>query len=395
MRPRSVILVTLFVVAASLAAPMVAADDPDLSVYAPTKTLVAGSETTLTVQLVNTAEPENRQPEAARAVRVTLGAGDAPLSVKSGTTAAGEIPNGGVGQVDFQVEVDNGAEPGSYDLPVKVRYQHDGLTYIEDYHVTVEIEGQARFAVENAQSDLSVGEDGDVEFTVTNVGHETAHDAVVQYTGESRNLHFDEVEYAVGNLEPGESTTATFSGEVSEGAGDGPRRLNFVVQYDTEDGEPRKSDPVHARITVGEKTSLFSVTPTDATVEAGSGRAISFEVTNDGQKTVRDINAKLFVNAPLSSSDDEAYIDELGPGESATVIFQVAASGPALAKSYPVSVDFQYDTVEGDTKLSDTYRQPIDVTQPEDTGLPVTFLVAGAVAVGVVTVLGWTWRRRR
>lgn len=378
-----------------MAAPMVAAEDPELSAYAPTKTLVAGSQTALTVQLVNTAEPEGRQPEVARAVRATLRAGDAPLTVKSGTTAAPQIPNGGVGQVDFQVEVDEDAEPGSYDLPVEVRYQYDGSTYVRTRHVTVEIEGTARFTTENVQSDLSVGEDGSVEFTVTNVGHEVANDAVVQYTGQGRNLHFDETEYAIGDLEPGASTTVTFAGEVSEGAGDGPRRLSFVVDYETEDGESRKSNPIHTRVTVDEKSSLFSVSPADTTVEAGSGRAISFEVTNEGKQTVRNVNAKLFVNAPLSSSDDEAYIDALEPGESATVTFQVAASGAALAKLYPVSVDFQYDTADGDTKISDTYRQPIDVNQTEDSGLPTAYIVGGIVVVGLVSVIGWSWRNRR
>jgi hypothetical protein len=394
MTARSILLVTLFVVGASIAAPMVAAEDPELSAYAPIRTLDAGSETAVTVQFVNTAEPEGNQPEVARAVRATLEAGDAPLSVKSGTTAVGEIPNGGVSQADFQVEVDADAEPGTYQLPVEVRYQHDGLTYVRTYEVTIDVEGQARFAVENVESDLSVGEDGSVTFAVTNVGHEVARDAVVRYTGESRNLHFDEVEYAVGDLEPGESTNVTFSGEVSEGAGDGPRRLSYVVEYDTDDGEARTSDPLHARATVGEKRSLFSVAPTDATVEAGSGRAISFEVTNEGEETARNVNAKLFVGDPLSSGDDEAYVAELAPGESASITFQVAASDGALAKSYPVSLDFQYDTEDGDTKLSDTYRAPIDVTRSDDSGLPVS-VVAGVVAVGVATILGWTWRRRR
>ena len=394
MTVRFVLLVTLFVVGASLSAPMVAAEDPQLNAHAPTKTLVAGSETALTVQLVNIAEPEGRQPEAAQAVRATLQAGDAPVTVKSGTTAVSQIPNGGVSQVDFQVEVDADAEPGTYQLPVEVRYQHDGTTHVRTYEVTVEIEGQARFAVENVESDLAVGDDGSVTFTVTNVGHEVARDAVVRYADQGRNLHFDEVEYALGDLKPGESTNVTFSGEVSEGSSDGPRRLSYVVEYDTDGGKTVESDPLHARVSVGEKQSLFSVSPADATVEAGSGRAISFEVKNEGEETVRNVNAKLFVNAPLSSSDDEAYVAALEPGESATVTFKVAAGGSALAKSYPVSVDFQYDTPEGDTELSDTYRVPIDVTGTDDSGLPVS-VIAGVVVVGLATVIGWTWRRRR
>ena len=393
MTTRTILFVTLLIVGSALAVPALA-EDPDLNAYAPGRTLEAGAETAITVQLVNTADHGGRQNEVARAVRATLESGDAPLTVKSGTTAVPEIPNGGMSQAEFQIEVDSDAEPGIYELPVEVRYTHDDTTRTRTLSVTVEIEGQAQFEVQNTESDLSVGDDGTVTFTVENVGHEIANDAVVRYTGESQNLHFEETEYALSELQPGESKNVSYSVEVSTDSGDGPRRLPFVVEYENSAKETVESSPMYAHVNVSEKRELFGVTPQDTRVTAGSGKAITFEVTNRGEDTVRDINAKLFVNAPLSSSDDEGYISELPPGESATVTFQVAAGASALEKPYPVSVDFQYDTENGETKLSDTYRLPIEVTKPEESDLPVTSIAAGLVVLALAASLGWTWRRR-
>jgi hypothetical protein len=77
----------------------------------------------------------------------------------------------------------------------------------------------------------------------------------------------------------------------------------------------------------------------------------------------------------------------LDPGESKTVRFSIGASGGALAKNYPVSVDFQYDEPDGDTKLSDTYRLAVAVEETEESGPPLvlvgalvlTVLVGGAI----------------
>ena len=67
----------------------------------------------------------------------------------------------------------------------------------------------------------------------------------------------------------------------------------------------------------------------------------------------------------LTSSDDEAFIDRLESGETETITFAISAGGSALSKSYPVSLDFQYDDADGDTLLSDTYQVPVTVEEPE------------------------------
>lgn len=393
MKRKNILLVTLLVGSALVAMPAGADEVPHISAYAPQGSVEPGSQTTLTIQLVNGGDGDT-DVQTADVVRTTLEARDAPLTVRTGTTVVPRIVDGGVATVDFQIDVDKDAEPGTYELPVKVTYEHDDSVTTKTLSVTIEVEEKARFEITDENAGLSIGDEGTVSFTVENVGSKTAHDAVVLYTGHGQNLHYDEIEFAIGDLEPGETTDVTYTVEVSDGAGAGPRRLSHVVEYVDDDETALKSTPLYAHVTVEKKQALFAVDPRETSVTAGSGTAITFEVTNQGETTISNINAKLFVENPLSSSDDQAYIDELGPGESASVTFQVAASGSAFEKSYPVSVDFQYDNADGETKLSDTYRVPIGVTIPEETGLPMTTIYAGLAALGLVLVLGFTWMRR-
>ena len=57
-------------------------------------------------------------------------------------------------------------------------------------------------------------------------------------------------------------------------------------------------------------------------------------------------------------------------------------------------MDFRYTDSDGDSKLTDSYRLSIDVTEPSDDGggLPLGPLLIGLVVVGGVG--GVLWRRR-
>jgi uncharacterized membrane protein len=152
------------------------------------------------------------------------------------------------------------------------------------------------------------------------------------------------------------------------------------------------SDPLYARGTVAQQRDTFSV-DTDATVAAGSSETIEMQVTNEGEEPLSAVSAKLFADAPISASNDEAFVEELGAGETATLTFRISASGDAIAKPYPVSLDFQYDEPDGDTKVSDSYQVAIDVTERSGGGLLSVFAVPGGVGgagvgLGVVLSLG-------
>ena len=132
---RALILILVVAMVVVPAATVVVADtrgEPHLSAELPDNRVEAGEVTALELQISNTATVESgsRNPTdiqratAARGVRVSLRSGDAPIQVRTNARRLGQIPDGGVASVPFEVVVDEDAEPGRYRVPVDVEYTY-------------------------------------------------------------------------------------------------------------------------------------------------------------------------------------------------------------------------------------------------------------------------------
>ncbi|MFC7044397.1 COG1361 S-layer family protein [Halobacteriaceae archaeon GCM10025711] len=287
---------------------------------------------------------------------------------------------------------DDDTTNGSYPVNLVVNYKNDNEIDEQSdvLQPGIDVGHEQTFAIRDTSSTLRVGDDGDVTGTLVNTGRTTVTNAVLVYQPENKNLHPRETEYALGTLGPGESADFAFRLDASSEADPGPRVLPYQVRYRNLDDEVRKSDTIDIQVDVGPETDEFDLRPVNAEVVAGAGSTVTIEVTNTADQTLTDVEAKLFTDDPLTSDDDEAFIERLEPGESAEIKFSIGAAGTALAKTYPVSLDFSYEDERGDTELSDTYRVPVRVTEAESSGPPFTLIGIGGVAV--FGVLVW-WKR--
>jgi hypothetical protein len=298
--------------------------------------------------------------------------------------------------LEYEATAGDGAETRSYTLHATVDYDDAdgnpatsralplGMTPVPEQ----------TFAVRNVDSTLRVGEEGTLTGEVVNAGDRPARNAVVVLAGTTGTVSAVEREYALGTLEPGAAGAFRFDLEASADAEAGPRQLSLAVEYRDLDDEPRTSDDLDVRAQVGERRDEFDVVALDATLTAGSSGQLRLAVTNTLEEPVTDVSAKLYLEEPLSSSDDEAFVERLAPGETATLTFEAGATGGAVAKDYPVQVDVRYDDADGDTLISDTYQLAVGVAVSErGSGLPVTLLGAGAAALVVVGGV-LAWRRR-
>jgi hypothetical protein len=505
---------------------------PDIGIYSPQNELEPGQQTTMEVYVTNSGTVDKNGPArftdrvtSARSASIVVESGDAPIEVNTGQYPLGTVSEGTRGPIPIDVTIADSAEPGTYEIPVRVRYTYtravdyetsaSGPTDISytDFTVdqtrtlTVEITDAPTFEVVDVQSDVQIGERGDVELALTNTGTRTAGDATVSLTsssdevsfgstsesgqsyvgewrpGETKRLTYsvaldddatlrdyplsatvsynDEdgiarqstplttnvdpapeqgfelqdvdgdlrvgeedslsgtlrndgpgsirnavvelsvnnpdiaprtTEFAIPDLEPGETADFEFDVDVTAAAAQGAQRFQLVVDYENGQGDGRRSEALSTRVDLGPQRDAFVVDAVDARVQAGGGTQLQLRVTNNGDETLTDISAKAFVSDPLSADDDEAFVAELAPGESVPITIAVSAGGDAITKTYPVKLDFQYTEPDGDTKVSGTYAAPVEVVPSEDDGLPVGGIVAAAVAVGAV---GAVWYRRR
>ena len=295
----------------------------------------------------------------------------------------------------YRVGASSEVEPEPYNFDLSVAFDDTDGVREESAGSTVGIAPapEQEFSLSNATGNLRAGEDGTVEATLVNDGPRTVDNAVVNWESDHSNLSPQETEYAVGTLEPGESTTVSFGVDASDSAREGPRQFDFTVGYEDDSGDQQESDTLSVQSEVAASEDEFDVEPVNATISPGGSGTIDLTVTNTREVPLRDISAQLFADSPISADDDEAFVSELGPGESTTLTFSISAGGSALEKTYPISLDFQYEEPDGDTPVSDTYQVPVTVSSPNGGGgLPV--VVIGAVLLVVVLGVGGYLRFR-
>ena len=383
---------------------------PDINVYTPDNEVTPGTTTEFAIQLDNEGELD-RGKEAdrelvttARSVVVEVDDGDAPVTVKTGTQSIGTLTESEPRNVPFRIEVPDSANPGTYELNVEIEYDYTSKvrqqpgkvndqtqkSKSEDYEVKIEISDDARFEVTDVDSTLRVGEEGEITGQLENVGGEDATNAEVSFAPESETIVALESSVAVGDVPAGEAANFSIPVEVTSEAEAVPRRFDLPVSFRDENGIRQTDDDPEFLAEVAGKRDAFDIEPVDASVEAGGSRALDIEVTNQLDETVTDVEGKLFADDPLDSSNDETFTESLDPGETTTVTVDLSSSGGATPKNYPASMDFRYTDSDGDSKLSDSYRMAIGVTEPEDDGgLPIGALLVGLVAVAGLGALLW------
>lgn len=332
-------------------------------------------------------------------------------------TFVGTWEPGETRRVTVEARFAPGARQRRYAVDATVAYDRDGRRIQAEPlpFGVVPDDGQA-FGLGNVNSTLQVGSEGRLSGTLHNRGPDAVENAVLvlepsggtpggsrsatsssgsatsasgSVTSASGSVTTSETEYALGDLEPGESVPFAYDLDVSSSAREGPRQFTFRVRYEADQGTTT-SDPLFARATVGPRRDAVAVEPIESEMRAGSDARFVVEVTNTAGEPLADVSAKLFADDPISARDDEAFVDSLAPGESTRMVFEVAAGGDAIPKAYPVSLDFQYTEPDGDTKLSDTHRVPVTVT--DDGGGLLPFAV-GSITLGGLGI-GFVWRLR-
>ncbi|WP_133304621.1 COG1361 S-layer family protein [Halonotius aquaticus] len=389
---------------------------PNLSPYVSDNEVTPGSETTIEVDISNDGtfidgnEADRSAVTTARDVVVKLRAPNSPISVNTNAVALGEITEAGSPKTAaFDVTVPKGVDPGTTDFRVTLDYSYTSKAQNVDSGVPITINQEqidtetetvpirvtddARFEVTELDSNLRVGEEGEITGQLENIGRDDARNAEVSFAPDSETVVALESNVAVGDIEAGETAPFSIPVEVTSEAEAVPKRFDLPVTFRDTNGIRQSDDDPEFRVDIGSQRDAFLIEPVDSSIEAGGSRALDIEVTNNLDEPVSDIEGKLFADDPLDSSNDETFTTELDPGETTTVTVDLSAASGATIKNYPASMDFRYTDADGDSKLTDSYRLAVSVTEPTDDGggLPVVPLL---LVVLVVAGGAFLWRRK-
>lgn len=330
---------------------------------------------------------------SAQSPSVQFGSGSQPQSQTSVFIPA--LAPGETQTASVRVTTTDGSTAGQYPIQATVEYETpNGISGTSD-PITVggEVKGEQRFALTEVTSDLRVGTEGNVTATLVNRGPNTAKDAVINLQAPATGIEPQRTEFALDNLAAGSEETIRFPVTVNDNADSGPYQFAYTVSYEDRNGNDQQSDTLNTRVQVAEQRDVFTVAAINSSLQVGSSGTIELRLTNNDDKTLRNINAKAFVDDPLSASSDEAFVPVLKPGESTTIVFELSAAGGAVAQPRPLEMDFQYEQPDGDTVLSDTYQVPVNLTPAAEGGLPMT-LIGGVIVIAVLITAVLIYRRR-
>ncbi len=343
-------------------------------------------------------EVENTGTEAANETRATIsGGGGVVIDGEAAEEVLGDIEPGDSATAIVNAQIDEAASGGEKPLDLEFTYRDSNGVQQEAEPETASLApaDEQEFSIQNVVDDLAVGYDGDVSGEVHNDGPHTIDDAVLVVEPMSESLFIEDTHYALPEIEPGEAADFHFPTDVSGQADGGDRQLQFSVEYTGGDNSPLEDGPHSERVVVEDYQDEFAIEGDNISVPQDGTEEFTLEITNDRSETLSNIDAMLYTSGELDTDNDEAFVDELEPGETAEITFDVSASDQATAETHPVELDFQYDTERGDTTLSDTYQHPVEVENvaDDDGGITGTLVgILGALTVAGVGITLW-WRR--
>lgn len=346
----------------------------------------------VTVENVGT-EPASEATLSLRSAdeELTFGRGSAEARAFSDAWQPGENRT-----FEFRARVASDAVQREYPVAATVSYTDVDGVQRASRELTAGIVPQAEvaFAVRNLSSDLYVGEPGTISGTVGNRGPVPVERAVLVYRSSSPHVAPVDGEVALGRLAPGDRRNFTFEVDVGDGASAGRRQLNLTVRYRDARGNPGTSDPLEPAVRLRPERDWLTVTPENATFDVDSDNRLTVRVRNVEDVALSDVRGRIEVTDPFSSASRVAYVPELGPGETATLAFEVTVSEDAVATQSSVSLNVTAERPDGETVRLDAYVVPVTVTEEEGTD-DSTLLGVGAVVAVVALVAGWWWLNRR
>lgn len=346
---------------------------PDLDAYVVDKHVVAGEETTLDLVIVNagtvesgsTTPSRNAEVTTARGLTVSVEDDGVPLSVSTGRQVVGSLPEGATDPIEFEVAVDD-AEPGTYEVPVNVRYEYtdyiseaDGTRTETDVTRTIEvpivIQETASFDVVAVDSDARVGSTDMVAVTVENVGKATANDTRVTLAATNADTTFggdaSSVTRYAGSWETGERKTIRVPVTTAQHAVPGGYVFDMTVDSEAPDGTSQQSRTIGVEVRVRPEQT-FAVADTESTVSVGESGTYTVTLVNTGPIAVRDATVRLTSQTGVvrfgNASSATHFVGTWGPGENRTVTYEVTTADRAETRRYALSATVAYLDGEGD-----------------------------------------------
>lgn len=246
----------------------------------------------------------------------------------------------------------------------------------------------------------------------------TALGITASLNSKSRQIDVKSGDQVVASLKSGDKTQSPlkFTLKIGEHAPAGKYPLNLNISYDYQDNVRvyasqlvtsgstptlanfresyiyQKANQTLPIMVIVKRQADFEILNSSGVLSAGSKKSpISATYKNIGEDPIKDAVARLSIFKPFSSTDDQAFIGTLQPGEEKTVVFRLDVDSDATPKEYGINSEIKYTDLNGDSVVSESMKIPIVVKAASASLL----LPAGIVLIVIVVAGGYLYRKRQ
>ena len=379
---------------------------------------VPGEDTTISILVKNTGlnsmkqvmmgtiQPEDQQNTAKTTTIGLASAGDTVM-VKTNPQMVGDIPGGAAVTVRFRIKISADATAEEYELPLTLRYRYlkvivqeraDVFEYVyNDAETTIPviIRMQPRVKaeiVEVVPEQLTVGSDGYLNLKIKNTGPENGTLASVKLVrnGHSPIIPVDSTVF-VGDFPQGGTIACRYRVSVSNDATSQMYPVDLTVSYTNREGAVVTSSKATIGVPVDESPAFTVVSPVPD-LPRGTGSTIDVIYRNNGKIPVYDASVRVTPHDPVTASDNNAFLGDIAPGETATATFVLVADPDAVTGEQPFDSTIRYRDATGISISSDPV--PVQLNIVPSAGGISPLIIVGIIAVIIIGAAFTVYRQK-
>jgi hypothetical protein len=356
--------------------------------------------------MMGTIQPEDQQ-NTAKTATVGLGsAGDAVL-IRTDPQMVGDIQGGDSITVQFKAKISANATAGEYQLPLTIRYRYlkvivqeraDVFEYAyyeaeDTLPMTIRIQPHVKAEVVQAVPEqLTVGSDGYLNLKIKNTGPENGTLASVKLLRNGQSPIIPTVSTLfIGDFRSGETIACRYKVSVSKDATNQTYPVDLVVSYTNREGSVVTSQKTTIGVMVNEQPAFTVVSPVPE-VPRGAKSTIDVIYRNNGKVTIYDAQVRITPHNPVSASDNNAFLGNIAPGETAVATFVLFADQDADTGVQTFDSTVRYRDATGVSIASDPV--PVQLNIVPSAGGISPLIIAGIIAVLITGAAFFAYRQK-
>ncbi len=135
----------------------------------------------------------------------------------------------------------------------------------------------------------------------------------------------------------------------------------------------------------------FEVVEVEGDLYANQENLLYVTFKNSGEKSVKDAIVRISADTPFSTTDDQAFLGSLAPGETAKALFKIKVDDSAVPKQYAINSEIRYEDSDGHSRISDTLRIRTHTLPARSAfdGLSGNTWIFAIIAIALVAVAGY------